>query len=154
MVKAAVFDNETEAFLAKNFLLNKDIKAEIVGSKEYTAHVLGGGAGHFELMVDPINLVLAQTLLAALNGPTDRETQPPIANHFRRAIFYALVAAIILPLIFNYASLVQAARFWRTSDKGAVAMGKMGIIISLQLLPLILLALMLRSCGAPRSIAL
>ncbi len=148
MVKAAVFDNETEAYLAKNFLLNKDIKAEIVGSKEYTAHVLGGGAGHFELMVDPVNLVLARGLLAALNGPVVVDTQPPVADHFRRAIFYAFVAAILLPLIFNYASLVQAVRFWRASDKGAAARIKMGIIFSLQALPLILLGLMLRSCDS------
>lgn len=34
MIKVAVFNNETEAHLAKDFFCSRDIKAEIVGSKE------------------------------------------------------------------------------------------------------------------------
>lgn len=135
MVKVAEFGNETEAHLAKDYLESKDIPARILGAKEYTAHVLGGGAGHFELMVDPINLQLAQRWLAEIqqNSETPSEVLEP--DHFRRAIFYVVVATIILPLIFNYASLVQARKFWIQSDKGTVARLKLALILVLQLLP-------------------
>jgi hypothetical protein len=121
--------------MARDFLLARDIPAQVVGAKEYTAHVLGGGSGHFELMVDPINLQLAQSTLALLNVMEPSEPLPP--DYFRRAIFYAFVAAIVLPLIFNYASLVQAGRFWRESRKDTVAVVKMAVILFLQLLPLV-----------------
>ncbi len=146
MVKVAVFNNETEAHLAKDFLRNRDIKAEIVGSKEYSAHILGGGAGHFELMVEPGNSIQARTLLSELNQPETTATTPT-PNYFRRAVFYAFVAAIVLPLIFNYASLVQCQRFWNQSDKAGLAVARVALICALQVLPLIWLALLWRSCA-------
>lgn len=146
MIKVAVFNNETEAHLAKDFLRNRDIKAEIVGSKEYSAHILGGGAGHFELMVEPINSIQARTLLDELSHP-EVMTTTATPNHFRRAVFYAFVAAIVLPVIFNYASLVQCRRFWDQSDKAGLAIARVALVLALQALPLIWLSLILHSCS-------
>jgi hypothetical protein len=134
VVKVRDFDNETEAQLARDFLTSKGIPAHLVGTKEYTAHILGGGAGHFDLMVDPINLILSRNLLSSLAAtePTD----PLPINHFRRAVFYGLLGAIVLPIVFNYASLVQARHFWRNSPHDASATVKLVIILLLQTLPL------------------
>jgi hypothetical protein len=135
MVKAASFKNETEAHLAKDFLINRDIKAEILGAKEYTAHILGGGAGNFDLMVDPINVQLAQSLLAELQSPATSEPREP--DHFRRAVFFAFVATIVLPIVFNYASIRNGILFWRKSKKDGLAIAKVVLIVVLQFMPIV-----------------
>lgn len=147
MVSVKTFDNETEAHLAKDYLQVREITAQIVGAKEYTAHILGGGAGHFELMVDPIHLQMARDLLAQLNGPEAlaiaEAKEPP--NYFRRAIFYAFTAAIVLPIVFNYASIVNAVHFWKNSKRDLVAVLKLILIGLLQLIPIIGLIFLLKS---------
>lgn len=135
MVRVGLYTNETEAHLARNYLAAHDIRAEIVGAKEYSAHILGGGAGRFELMVEPIHLLSARDLLAAVEQPNTQEPSQP-ASHFRRAVFFAVLATIVLPLVFNFYSLREAKLMWQESERKVIDVAKLFLVGILQLFPI------------------
>ncbi len=128
MKLVAVFHNELEASLARDRLTSVGIMAHVIGAKEYTSHVLGGGEGRYELLVPAEDFDRATQ---SLNGlvpafPPSIKPEPPlIPDYFRRAVFYGLAGLIVLPGVFNVVSLINAELYWRHSAKDSAALRKL-----------------------------
>ena len=133
MKVAAEFTNETEAQLVKDLLLAENIESHIQGAKEYASIVLGGNDGRYQLLVPETDLERAQALIASVQKRPFVASEPSQENYFRRAVFYEFAAALLLPIVFNYASLKKAGEFWRHSRKDFKAQIKMLLIFILQI---------------------
>lgn len=132
MKVAAEFSNETEAQLLKDILRVQNIEGHIQGAKEYASIVLGGNDGRYQLLVPDEDLERAQKIIHEAQNRPYAVTEGPTENYFRRAVFYAFAAALILPIVFNYVSLQKGAAFWRQSKKDTSASLKLALILLLQ----------------------
>src|SRR5687768_9864130 len=106
------FNNKMDAHMAAQFLISHGIAAEVRGSREYASHVLGGDAGLFELLVEEGREQEALGLLKELDVKSafDR-TEGGAGRHLKRAVVFAVMAAVVLPVVFNYASLKNLMAF-------------------------------------------
>ncbi len=126
------FSNQTEAHLSKSLLASNGIASNVVGAKEYASHFLGGEEGRYTMFVDEADFTRAKDLLDEVSRQiVDSDGGPP--NYFRRAVFLAFAAVVILPVVFNIGSLLNAKKFWASSDKDSVAAAKLVLIFLLQL---------------------
>jgi hypothetical protein len=128
------FSSQTEAHLSKSLLGSHGITSNIVGAKEYATHILGGEVGRYTLFVEEADFARAKDLLDEVSRQivdTDGEGGSP--NYFRRAIFLAFASIVILPVVFNIGSLLNAHKFWNRSKKDSTATAKMILIYLLQL---------------------
>lgn len=127
------FSTQTEAQLAQALLDSHGITATVVGAKDYSAHLLGGTGGIYHLAVDESHIEKTEEIFEALDAETTTGESGAEGRHFRRAVFFACAAIIILPIAFNIASLYQGKKFWERSDRGTKAVGKMIVILLLQI---------------------
>ena len=63
-------------------------------------------------------------------------------NYFRKAIYYAIGAVVLIPVVFNGISLLSAYRYWENSKKESGDMAKVLLILALQIPTIIALKLM------------
>lgn len=131
MKQIRVFTNQTEAHLCKTLLESHGIKTVILGAQEYVSHVMGGGHGKFKLLVDENKWDKAQELMKEVDSQMMSVDLRP--NYFRRAVLMAIAAAIILPVVFNIASLSAGWKYWKNSRQDFGAIVRVLIILVLQL---------------------
>ena len=107
MIKAAQFTSSLEAQMAAEFLIGQGINAEINGAKEYSSLALGTDAGTFNVMVSEDKLALALAALKANQLQVVREEHilRSANSYFKRAILFAILGIVLIPLVANYASL-------------------------------------------------
>lgn len=134
MKKIRVFAHQSEAHLAKSLLASHNIRAEILGAKEYTAHVLGGDLGNYSLMVFENDFAEAKKIIdevlvkdMILAKPAGRP------NHFKKGVLFALGAPLLIPVVFNYISLHHAYKYWENSHKETGDMLKVAFIVALNI---------------------
>ncbi len=114
MKKVARFASHTQAFLTSQLLLSRGIKSEIVGSREYSSIVVGSDEGRFDLMVDWQDETESLKILKEIDSQTisDKDRLRPTANSYlKKAITHALLACVLIPIVFNYASLKALGEF-------------------------------------------
>lgn len=141
------FSNSTEAHLSKSLLASNGIQSNIVGAKEYASHLLGGEQGQYVLFVEESDFSRAKDLLDEVSrqiADSDGGSQP---NYFRRAVFLSFAAIVILPVIFNIGALLNAKKFWDSSNKDSAAVGRLIVIGLLQIPTLMVLFYMYRFMG-------
>lgn len=145
-----IFHEQTEAQLALGLLQSQDVKAEIVGAREYSSHVLGGGVGRFELRVAQVDKVRALEILQATDATStlslaDDEIKKDSRHFFRVAIFQAILGALLFPLVFNYTSLRNGFRFLSSSGKSLTDMILFTLILVLQIPGLIVASIIAKA---------
>ncbi|MBL7557591.1 MAG: DUF2007 domain-containing protein [Bdellovibrionaceae bacterium] len=148
MKKVARFSSQTTAHLAKEALLNRGINSEIVGSKEYASIVVGGDHGRYELMVDWSDETEAIRIIKEFEASDTASSEPlPVSagSVLRKAIVMALLAAVFIPVVFNYASLKNLAQYLKieTNITKKIIFGT--IVIALQFLTVIFLYYAIKS---------
>ncbi len=138
---------QSEAHLLKDLLKSHGIECNVIGSRNYSSIVLGGSEGRYTIYVPEQQMNDARRLLRELRVTDASATSdiPQTPNSFRRAIFFAFAATLILPIVFNYASLTHGRIYWQTSDKSWTARLKLSAIILLQLPAVLLMAFIIRS---------
>ena len=63
-------------------------------------------------------------------------------NYFRKAIYYAIGAVVLIPVVFNGISLLNAYRYWKNSEKKSVDLVKVLVVLALQIPTIIALKFM------------
>jgi hypothetical protein len=132
-----VFSSETEVKMAAGLLQSQNIFPFINGAKDYTAHVLGGSQGRYELSVPPEEFEKASTILSSadlnLISVNDDEALSPedqALAALKKSIYFSLLAGVlIIPLIFNYYSLKQASVFYQFEKRPFTRLLWMSLII-------------------------
>lgn len=140
MKKVARFSSQTNAHLAKEALLNRGIQSEIVGSKEYASIVVGGDHGRYELMVDWSDEAEALRIIKEFESADTSSTDPlPVSagTFLRKAVVMALLAAVFIPVVFNYASLKNLGQYlkFETNLTKKIIFG--AIVVALQFLTVV-----------------
>ena len=169
MVKVLTLSSKVEAHLAAQFLIENGIHCEIVGSKDYSSHILGGDIGRYDLMVAEEALSLTQELLSQREGNTaelvsqredksaelvDSESQlAPIKTdglerstiHLKKAIIFAVCGVIFLPIIFNLYSIYNLLKYRRAELKSEPRLLYTSLVIALQIPAIFIFVYLLRS---------
>lgn len=129
------FNLKTDAHLTCQLLESHGIQAQVRGSREYTTHLLGGDAGFFELLVDERQEQEALTVLKDMEqAPEDNSpTMGEPGFYIKRAVVFAVLASVVFPVIFHYASLKNLMIFRRLENKTARRELLTALIILLQL---------------------
>ncbi len=134
MTKLRVFAHQTEALIAKSLLESHGIRAEVIGAKEYSTHVLGGDFGHYTLVVSQDNLARAQKIIDEIMAKDMPLVKPPERiNHFKKGVVFALLAPILIPVYFNYISLRHAWTYWENSRQDRTDRLKVALIVLLNI---------------------
>lgn len=128
---------QAEAQMLQNLLRSHGIDCEVVGSRNYASIILGGGEGRYRIYVPDTELDRARAILREIRVRDANEITEVPTNPFRRAVFFAFAAALILPVVFNYASLQHGWIYWKTSDQNLIARAKFTLILLLQLPPFV-----------------
>lgn len=140
MKKVALFSSQTTAHLAKEALLNRGIKSEIVGSKEYASIVVGGDHGRYELMVDWSDETEALRVIKEFEAVDTSSSDPTPASagsFLRKAVVMALLAAVFIPIVFNYASLKNLGQYLKLETNLTKKIIFGAVVIALQFLTVV-----------------
>ncbi len=127
-----ILTESQEAQMTAGFLKANGIEAHVNGAKEYVSFIIGGGLGHFVIKIDEENFERAEQLLAERESSIVAE-EPLAPDHFRRAIFHAILS-IIFPILFHLAAIHSTYQFWQGSPKD-VKTGLQICVIGLLMLP-------------------
>lgn len=118
MVTVRIISSRIEADMAVGLLQASGIDAVVNGTKEYASVVTGHDLGRFEIMVEEECAEEANRILNTIE-PAEKP-MPPLRDareSLNRAIVFALMGAIIIPVIFNYVSVVNLIRYYEASPK-------------------------------------
>jgi hypothetical protein len=135
MIKIRTYSSRIEAQLASEFLQSQEIQTELRGSKEYASHITGNDFGSYELFVEEQFVEKARGILNGLEKPSlDAPTESDPSVYFKRAVICAVIAAIVLPIVFNFASLRYMALF-RNTEKNKSRRNLLSIFLFAAQLP-------------------
>ncbi len=120
LAKVSRYNTRLDAEMASQFLNAHGIPAEVRGTREYSSHLTGSDYGSFELLVEARDLELAKHRLQQNEEGADKQKLPTSARtYLRRAVMFAFMAMIIVPVIFNVASM-QSLRNFRKEEAPSV----------------------------------
>lgn len=142
MKKVARFTSHTTAHLAKEALLNRGIKSEIVGSKEYASIIVGGDQGRYDLLVDWSDETETLRIIKEFEASDTAISDPlPVSagSLLRKAIVMALLATVVIPIVFNYASLKNLVQYLKLEPNPTKKIIFGTIVIALQFLTVVVL---------------
>jgi len=143
MKRVRVFSSEMEANLAAEYLRSQGIEAEVRGAKEYAGHVLGNDFGTYELISDSPE---AGAVLKNLEKPLAEAPTPAEAGfYFKKAVVFAVFAAIFLPIVFNYGSLRNLMLYRSTEENPGRRTVRTAIVLLAQIPGIIIFALVVKS---------
>ncbi len=144
MKKVGRFTSHTTAHLAKEALASHGIQSEIIGAKEYSSIIVGGDQGRYDLMVDWQDEVEASRIVRGFDiSVVDNEPEAPLqatpSALLRKAIIMGLLAAVFIPVVFNYASLKNLAQYLKVETDPTKRMFASIIVIALQFLTIVVI---------------
>lgn len=143
MKKVGRFNSHTTAHLAKEALLNRGIVAEIIGSRDYSSIIVGGDQGRYDLTVDWKDEAEALKIIKGFDvaeADSTEPTPPPAAfSLLRKAIVMGLLAAVFIPIVFNYASLKNLAQYLKLEPSSTKRWLASVLVIGLQFLTIAIL---------------
>lgn len=119
MITVRIISSRTEADMAAGLLQANGIDAVVNGTKEYASVVTGHDLGRFEIMVTEECAEEATSILNSIEPPEGLQP-PPVRDareSLKRAIVFALMGAILIPVIFNYVSIVNLKSYYESSSK-------------------------------------
>lgn len=127
--------NESEAKMLVSYLTASGIKAESEGAKEYASIVIGSDQGRYRIYVEENDFEAAEGLMKQMQQShlSIATEAPAIPNYFKRAVIMAILATITIPIVFNIASLLNAKKYWNSSQQEANAKLKLLLILILQI---------------------
>lgn len=141
MKKVALYSSQLEAHIVTQSLVAKGLDAKMHGAKTYASHYLGGDTGNYEVYVQDSEYDEAVEIIKK-NNPILKEAELPIEIdsqvYFKKAVIYSLFALFMIPLIFNYISLVNLNLFLKSETNSAKKMILTSFVLLLQLPSLIL----------------
>lgn len=120
MVTVRIISSRMEADMAVGLLQANGIDAVVNGTKEYASVVTGHDLGRFEIMVTEECAQDANQILNTIDPMEGQRQPPPIRDareSLKRAIVFALMGAILIPVIFNYVSIVNLINYYEASPK-------------------------------------
>jgi RsiW-degrading membrane proteinase PrsW (M82 family) len=127
--------NETEAKMLVSYFKASGIQAESEGAKEYASIITGTAQGRYRIYVEEADLAAAENLLKKIqqNHLSVAYETPTIPNYFKRAIVMAVLATIVIPIVFNIASLLNAKKYWESSNQDSQTKFKLILIFLFQI---------------------
>ncbi len=128
-----VFYNQTEAEIALQYLASNEISAKMQKIRGYANIITGDLSFKHSLYVEPIDYLKAKDLLTKIDTKESESFERGSSNYFKKSIFFAFAGMITIPILFNYASLVNAHRYWKNSLKDRRAKVNIIIILLLQI---------------------
>lgn len=133
MKTLTTFSNETEARITHDLLAAKGIPSQVIGAKEYVAHVMGGNDGRYKILVEEDDLKPAQKIMAEVLSRKTDDGDSMAPNYFGRALFFAIAATVIFPLGFNLVSILNIRYFWKTTPHNSNAVLRLSVLLLMQL---------------------
>ncbi|MGE0633349.1 MAG: hypothetical protein AB7O96_13130 [Pseudobdellovibrionaceae bacterium] len=116
MKKLKRFTSKMEAHLAHEYLKSNGIHSEVIGTREYTSHLLGTDKGSFELLVAEETWAMAYESLKKIEQGNEEPTKASSRTYFRKAVMFSFAAAFMLPVLFNFAALRNLRLFLETEN--------------------------------------
>ena len=116
MKQVREFMDQTEAVMAKDYLLVHGIESELRGAKDYSTHVMGGTQGRYFLCVDEGDFNKAHELLTRSNLKVASQIEHPTEISevaLKKAVMFAFIAMILLPVLGNWISFREARKYAR-----------------------------------------
>jgi hypothetical protein len=144
MKKVGRFTSHTTAHLAKEALASHGIQSEIIGTKEYSSIIVGGDQGRYDLMVDWQDEAEASRIVRGFNiAVVENEPEAPLQASpsalLRKAIIMGLLAAVFIPIVFNYASLKNLGLYLKIETNPTKRTMASVVVIALQFLTVIII---------------
>lgn len=153
-----IYRNEFDARLASGKLESEGIKTLVVGAREYHSVVAGGLEGRYEVQVadedyDAAVTILAVTKYAAASDRTPGYVEsdvlaPSPSRALKRAVMFAVLGIVLLPVIFNYFSILHAARYARLETKAGRKTLWLSIIAALNLVMVYVVGMLVKNVFA------
>lgn len=141
------FSSQLEAQIVSQSLLARGIRTEVHGAKEYSSFVVGGDLGSFELFVEDdkydeaFEIFRAQRVTAA---PVEPVMHAP-KSYLKKAVIFSLLAAVMIPVVFNYVAFVNLKVYLTTEPNAKKRMGAFVFITLLQIPTVIILGLIIKN---------
>lgn len=147
MQKLSRFSTHNEAHIITQALRANGIHAELLGSRAYASHYLGGDTGTYDIYVQESDY---QAAIKFINSTklrvADEEStsiQKPSQYYLKKSIIHAFFAMFIAPVICNYISLINLNLFLKIETNKVKKIVYGFVILLLQLPPFILLYIIL-----------
>lgn len=136
-----VLGSKMQAEMIIGVLRANGIEAFLNGSREYASIVTGQDIGRYEISASDDDAQAAQILISRFNDlPAVREKTAPTAwSLLKRAMIFALLGAIVLPIVFNVLSLINLFKFLKIAKKSPSTFVGAGAVIILNLLVIVTL---------------
>ncbi len=114
--------SENESRMICDLLQNNNIDALSRGAKEYAGIVTGTDLGSYEILVPTEQLVEAKNILSTVQGSQitpqphlnlvrEGQSERSYRSELKRSIVFAVMGIIILPVVFNFASILAFKKF-------------------------------------------
>ena len=148
MKSIARFTSKTQGHLVTQALLNQDIKSELIGSKDYSSIIVGSEEGRYELFVDWADEAEAKKILNSIQNEvlnSADEAKPSKKLALKKAIVFALLASVFLPVVFNYVSLKNLADYLKLESKASKRYLSLTLVLLLQIPSVIVVYMILKS---------
>jgi hypothetical protein len=116
MIKIATYSDKMSADLMAQALKGNQIESVVVGAKEYASFITGSDAGLYNLMVTEEQMTEAEAIVRRLIPLEKEEENTPAINpniYLKKSIMYSVMACILIPIVFNYASLRNLYFYWK-----------------------------------------
>jgi len=98
------------------------------------AEILGTESGNFSLLVKENDLAEAKRLVDEIMAQDMIFAKPKKrVNHFKKGVLFAIGAPFLVPVVFNYISLMHAYKYWENSHKESNDMLKVAFIVALNI---------------------
>lgn len=137
-----------DAKIICDLLNSHGVEAFCNGGREYSSLIVGGDYGRFEISVPENQLEEARKILISSQVVSEdqiiEETPNPKLD-LKRAVVHGALANFMLPIIFNYSSLISFQKYIRNEPPSAKKWAWAGLILTLNLTALITAYLLLSS---------
>lgn len=145
MQKLSRFSSQNEAHIITQALIANGIHAELLGSRAYASHYLGGDTGTYDVYVNEADFEAAQkfmssTKLTLADEETAAATKTP-SFYLKKSIIHAFFAMFMAPIICNYISIINLNLFYKSEPNKVKKMIYGFTVLLLQLPPFIWLYL-------------
>jgi hypothetical protein len=133
MKTIAILGSKLQSELLIGHLKSHGIDAFMNGSREYAGIVTGTDVGRYEISTSDENADAALAYMSKLNQPGQTVSNSPLTPNalLKRAIMFAAMAVIILPIVFNVMSVWNMVRYAKTAGKSPTTVGWLFAILIL-----------------------
>ena len=125
-----------EAQMIADLLKSEGLTAHVNGSKEYASIVSGNDLGRYEIMVPEDEVTQGIRILSEIDsggripkGETLDKTPMGAKSLLKRAVVYAFMGAVVLPIVFNVVSAHYLYKYFKSENNTLLRTIWSGIVV-------------------------